>query len=588
MALKDNLLFGIHVGLVVESNDPDNLGRVKLVVPGKIGFLYSGWNDLEDDITFSSVTPDFFSEEKLLRLKRILPWARPAMPLWGGGTGSFNETTTGVPYVNPPETAYGGTGSATRPTGSAPTAIGNYPFATNTQYLQNTRPRTGNIWGIVFHDTSGTQPAAGAGKYNYVVAQDGTVYEMIPPDQHPSGAVNYNTNFIQIAATGFEGNPLSPAQSASMTQLTNFLSSKYNLSSNNFFTHADIDSRTNGGKDIFGLGPASRGGKDTREASWLGDLKSRLGANPDTRIARDDGTNNINAGFSQVDAVGSGSTSANCVDATGLSLSQSRANSYGLNQAMDATNTQINVVNGVMDEASAKAYFVKRLQNSPLLCANIDSAEARSYGINDTRDPNAWADFIWRTALAEQGGKVTATGYDVENDPNGSYGAFSNSASGYYGSAFSGASPNDLSKAGDAYKYAGYTDVTRDILQSNPQISSNVVISLLERQIGKNNRISDIDNRNGGSFARTTTAKLRGESGKLTAATSGRQLVQRITNQGVNAYGSINMSRIGSPVGTFATPMVGSKVWVMFEGGSPQRPVYVAQAFDPSNSRSIN
>jgi hypothetical protein len=72
-------------------------------------------------------------------------------------------------------------------------------------------------------------------------------------------------------------------------------------------------------------------------------------------------------------------------------------------------------------------------------------------------------------------------------------------------------------------------------------------------------------------------------------ATDGnRRIVHRPTNQGVSAFGNANTSRPGSPNGMFSIPMVGAKVWVMFEGGSPQRPVYIAQAYDPSNIQAYD
>jgi hypothetical protein len=68
---------------------------------------------------------------------------------------------------------------------------------------------------------------------------------------------------------------------------------------------------------------------------------------------------------------------------------------------------------------------------------------------------------------------------------------------------------------------------------------------------------------------------------------SKNRMVQRTTNQGVNAYANLNVGRSGAPVGFFSIPAVGSKVWVMFEGGSPQRPIYMGQVYDPSNIQAV-
>lgn len=44
----------------------------------------------------------------------------------------------------------------------------------------------------------------------------------------------------------------------------------------------------------------------------------------------------------------------------------------------------------------------------------------------------------------------------------------------------------------------------------------------------------------------------------------------------------------GTSYGTFSTPDIGAKVWVFFYGGDPQKPVYFAQALDPSSIQQEN
>ena len=48
-----------------------------------------------------------------------------------------------------------------------------------------------------------------------------------------------------------------------------------------------------------------------------------------------------------------------------------------------------------------------------------------------------------------------------------------------------------------------------------------------------------------------------------------------------------NIGLPGSPVGTFSTPNAGSKVWVFFLGGDIQKPVYFAQAINPSDAAAL-
>jgi phage gp45-like len=48
-----------------------------------------------------------------------------------------------------------------------------------------------------------------------------------------------------------------------------------------------------------------------------------------------------------------------------------------------------------------------------------------------------------------------------------------------------------------------------------------------------------------------------------------------------------NIGIPGSAVGTFSTPVPGSKVFVFFMGGDVQKPVYFAQAINPSDIKAI-
>jgi hypothetical protein len=400
MAHPEQLLFGTYVGLVLETQDPDGLGRVKLIVPGKIGPLYKGWNDKLDDITFSKNV----DAEVLERLLAVLPWARPSTPLWGGGTGSPVDSTTNSPTI-------------------------------------------------------------------------------VPTDQ---------------AITPNASNNTPPASTVS-------------------------DNRT-----------TEQRGVDNKQGTF---------GNQQTAVAGD--------------CAGTGGQP--------LSLAQCKQLSVAANQRMDASNQTIASNNGVMNEASFKAYATQRLQCSPLLSANIDPAEARIYGVNNTHSAEQWADFMWRTALAEQGGRIAASGPDTTNDPGGSWGSWSNSVA-------------------DTSVYAGYNGKSVNDLQTTSTLAANTAISQVESEVCRNNTISGLDHAvtSRGSYAHTTMQALAGQRGTLSVAKSGA-LVQRTTSMGVNAMGSTNMSRYGSPIGNFSIPAAGSKVWVIFENGNPSRPVYIGQVYDPAN-----
>ena len=409
MALKDRLLYGAYVGLVLETQDPDGLGRVKVLIPGINGPIFKGWNDKTEDISFTTLNKDPFEPDVLERLLGVLPWARPSTPVFGGGTGA----------------------------------------PVNSDTLKNS---------------------------------------VMPTDQ----TISQNTN----SATD---------------------------------------------KPV------------------------------DNRVAANDMVNNKQGEPGNATPIGNqnGGCNANS-SGNKMSLQESRKISSALNQQIDANGLSIVTKNGVMDKDSFKAYANERLKCSPLLNAKIDPQEAASYGITNTADTNQWADFMWRTALAEQGGKVAASGYDTIHDPGGSWGAWSTSVA-------------------DTRVYAGYSGKGIQDLQSNPELAANTAISMAESQVTRNNTVGGLDHSitTQGSFAHTTMLALQGKRGTLSAAKSGA-LVQRTTSQGVNAIGSSNMSRYGSPIGNFSIPAAGSKVWVVFENGSPQRPVYIGQVYEPSNIQSVS
>lgn len=88
-----------YLGLVVQNNDPEKRGRVKVWVPHISATLYSEWNatfaDLSDKhIIFPDAKTNPDLDKILIQLKQVLPWAETAMPLFGGSaSGRYNAYT---------------------------------------------------------------------------------------------------------------------------------------------------------------------------------------------------------------------------------------------------------------------------------------------------------------------------------------------------------------------------------------------------------------------------------------------------------------------------------------------------------------
>ena len=92
---------GTYLGIVIQNNDPDFRGRVKVFVPHISTILYEKWNKQKKNKKFrfpgqnikSDLTVDIIDE-----LKQVLPWAEYCAPALGAtGSGkynAFNDTAT--------------------------------------------------------------------------------------------------------------------------------------------------------------------------------------------------------------------------------------------------------------------------------------------------------------------------------------------------------------------------------------------------------------------------------------------------------------------------------------------------------------
>lgn len=94
---------GTYKGIIIQNNDPNNSGRVKVFVPSVNMTILDGWNtDKESNKQFShlgkntntSLTPDIIQ-----RLKESLPWARVSMPIFGASTPGIYDNAKNISYI---------------------------------------------------------------------------------------------------------------------------------------------------------------------------------------------------------------------------------------------------------------------------------------------------------------------------------------------------------------------------------------------------------------------------------------------------------------------------------------------------------
>ena len=94
----------IYLGIVVQNNDPEHRGRVKVWVPHISSSIYNKWNQVKKDVTFAfpgsndGHVTEFSSV--LGDLKDTLPWAEFASPVMGASTAGYYNAPTDLNTVS--------------------------------------------------------------------------------------------------------------------------------------------------------------------------------------------------------------------------------------------------------------------------------------------------------------------------------------------------------------------------------------------------------------------------------------------------------------------------------------------------------
>ena len=90
------LYFSIYLGIVVQNNDPEHRGRIKVWVPYITNNVYNKWNQLKTDQTFAVPgSPGGENLSNILpQLRDELPWAEFVSPIIGqSATGYYNAAS---------------------------------------------------------------------------------------------------------------------------------------------------------------------------------------------------------------------------------------------------------------------------------------------------------------------------------------------------------------------------------------------------------------------------------------------------------------------------------------------------------------
>ena len=95
-------VYGNHIGVVINNQDPENRGRLQIFIPHLSNNLLPTWNTNLEDISFKSTEVDAKLGSVLERLKNTLPWAETAVPSFGGGTAGptkYDGNSSPLPLV---------------------------------------------------------------------------------------------------------------------------------------------------------------------------------------------------------------------------------------------------------------------------------------------------------------------------------------------------------------------------------------------------------------------------------------------------------------------------------------------------------
>jgi GH24 family phage-related lysozyme (muramidase) len=105
MSFSKEPIYGNHLGIVVNKEDPESRGRVQIWIPYLSNTLHAGWNKSLTNKKFKHIhdsgalTPELVEE-----LKNVLPWAECAAPIFGAGTSATYNPSTGITDTNPHRT----------------------------------------------------------------------------------------------------------------------------------------------------------------------------------------------------------------------------------------------------------------------------------------------------------------------------------------------------------------------------------------------------------------------------------------------------------------------------------------------------
>jgi hypothetical protein len=527
---------GNHVGLVVNTNDPENRGRVQVYIPHISTTLYNNWNEKLENIEFKTFEENIFDAEIKERLLSLLPWAEAAVPIWGGGTGAPINPDTGQPTPFPTNQSFSYQGA---------TADYKKLFAPNKSDSGLSENMKTALGGFAANFPNAVITSA---KRDYV------------PEGGSQTSLHLSGNAIDLAM------PASPVEQERIVNwwMTQGGATEIGWEGN----HIHIGFRQDGNKSVFWRNSPRESVKTNLAGSpaWFQNLGSQYKNGTLQRYAQQPKTNEAVAG--KVDTREWNNTGLESKDGN------MNANTVPVSKTSDLSKINQNVLRGLYGLGMAETGF-----NSGIAISNANNQletireGKRLISVRNSNIVNEYNKNGNNFAAAQQ--KWGDYGYFQVNSMDINQAGTSLN---------SGSASEQLIKTADYIKkinpnaYSalekGDYNTAYDLLKGKwPSLNPNVPTNNLDKAYAALN--TDI-----GQIVKNVE---NAESVTPPSPSSGNKIF-RTTNQGLMATGSYNAGRIGGPAGMFSPPSVGAKVWVFFQAENPQRPVYFANVYEPSNA----
>ena len=552
----------IHVGLVVNDQDPENRNRLQIFIPHLTNTVFKGWNDELKDISFKTFETGPFSSTLKNKLMEVLPWAEAAVPTFGGGTSGRINTSTGKTVTS------GNLDEATDGNPTATTTSSSYTpqnIDTSTESKGNRRPSNPRY--IILHDSSagkGETPTLNSalGHYNYVV-DGGKAFLSIKDGLNAPHAMDYNSISVGIARVGMEGQPMSQQDIQAMASIVSAMSQKYNIPASHILTHYEAEKLTS----VTGLVATDpkNGGKDSREGNWKNQVLAQSNIYDGTQTAA--APTKADSLFQPVDQ-----TPVKTSDDTTALFQNKNADPNAINGEASQSNVNINTIDKNM---------LKYLAGIGHYESGFDPTEAYSNKYNSKKNPN----------VAQYGSRGADYGYyqvnQLQVDEALKYG-IKNLNTGTL---------EQQTVAMSQYIQKRYPDQYQQILAGNfkaadsiPVNSRGETITTVWKGLMKDPNATYRNSADTDQFLATIKAVdtnpssaqaqanmiSSGNTQEQADAPDGESTPVQLTSGGTRSL----PSSVTGTSGFVSAPAIGAKVWVFFHGGDIQRPVYFASVVE--------